>query len=88
MAAKVPRVSSRHMAALLRHLLTRRATAARRGYVLDGWPRTAGAARLVWGKVVPAEVAPAAAGGGGGLGSSEDGKAGAKVWVVCALAYS
>lgn len=72
------------MAALLRHLLTRRASAARRGYVLDGWPRTAGAARLVWGKAVPAEVPPAAAGGGGGAG--EEGKAGAKVrrgWGRC-----
>lgn len=74
LASKEGRASARTLARLLQHLLARDPAATRRGYVLDGWPRSLAQARLAFSPsatAAPAGGAPGAAqtaaGGSGGV---------------------
>jgi hypothetical protein len=61
LGSKEGRVTNKTMARLLQHLLSRNPIATQRGWVLDGWPRTAAQARLASHVVVPIEGCPAGA---------------------------
>ncbi len=62
LAGKEGRVSPRTMARLLQHLVSRDPRVARRGYVLDGWPKTLAQARVAFDPSVAAAAALPAGG--------------------------
>ena len=84
LSSKEGRVTNRTMARLLQHLLSRNATAAQRGWVLDGWPRTAAQARLATSVVLSLDGGSAvgAAGDEGPKNRRESLAGPGKVWSV------